>query len=55
MIPLVELTEADLYFHTTIGNYHGDIYEAQLDFAINSNLNKVTVPSYYETYMKPII
>merc|ERR1712151_468368 len=41
--------------HTVIGNKWGDIYEAQLDFAKNSRLNKNTVPRYYESLMKPVM
>jgi len=40
---------------TTIGNRWGDIYEAQLDFAKNSRLNKWKVPRYYDTLMKPVM
>ena len=55
MIPLVEgfpLNSEDIGY-STIGNKWGDIYEAQLDFAKNSRLNKRKVPRYYETLMKP--
>ena len=47
MISLVEgFPQVDTAF-TVIGNKWGDIYEAQLDFAKNSRLNKNKVPRYY--------
>ena len=54
MIPFVEHSPNFLVgIKSTIGNEYGDIYEAQLEFAKNSRLNKNVVPSYYEKYMKP--
>jgi acyl-CoA oxidase len=48
------------YLHTDnnlnscIGNYYGDIYEQQLDWAKNSKLNKRTEPlPGFDKYMKP--
>jgi hypothetical protein len=54
MIALTDRPEQD-FLLSSIGNKYGDIYEQQLDFAINSQLNKTPVPSYWETYMKPLI
>ena len=54
MVSLTERFEED-FLLSSIGNNFGDIYEAQLDFAVNSQLNKSAVPSYYENYMKPLI
>ena len=55
MIPLAETFPNLDQIYSTIGNKWGDIYEAQLDFAKNSKLNKNLVPSYYETLMKPVM
>jgi hypothetical protein len=40
MIPLVETCPVLDVGYSTIGNYYGDIVEAQLDFARTSKLNK---------------
>ena len=55
MIPLAEGWPQLDTVYTVIGNKWGDIYEAQLDFAKNSRLNKNKVPRYYETLMKPVM
>ena len=55
MLALTELTDCDYFLRSAIGNYHGDIYESLHDFAVESQLNKEPIPSYYEKYMKPII
>ena len=58
MITLVEGFNMEDEFdsiYSSIGNRWGDIYEAQLDFARNSRLNKTQVPSYYEKLMKPVM
>ena len=55
---MISLVEGHPLFDTmfsTIGNKWGDIYEAQLDFAKNSRLNKHTVPHYYHSLMKPVM
>lgn len=54
MIPIVEFSPMmGRAIHTTIGNWHGDIYEQQLDVAKASRLNKTEVPPYYNSLMKP--
>ena len=55
MISLVETCPVLDVGYSTIGNYYGDIVEAQLDFAITNKLNKEPVPSYYYPYMKPVM
>ena len=55
MIPLIEGFPMLDIAYSVIGNKWGDIYEAQLDFAKNSKLNKHEVPPYYESLMKPVI
>ena len=55
MVPLAETPAFLDVVYTTIGNKWGDIYEAQLDFAKNSRLNKTKVPHYYQTLMKPVM
>ena len=45
-------------FPSSIGNYYGDIYETQLDWAVNSpmqSLDKGGVPPQWETYIKPFL
>ena len=55
MIPFIEFSpNFDKSLVTTIGNYHGDIYETQLEVAQNSRLNKTQVPPYFEKYIKPV-
>ena len=54
MIPLVEsMSLLDTLTDSVIGNKYGDIYEAQLEAAKKSKLNKTPVPPYFETLMKP--
>lgn len=55
MISLVESCLILDVGYSTIGNYYGDIFEAQLDSAKNSKLNKEPVPSYYDSLMKPVM
>ena len=55
MLALTEMTDGDYFLRSAIGNYHGDIYESLHDFAVESQLNKEPIPSYYEKYMKPLI
>ena len=58
LIPLVEMSDLDKedsWNVSTIGNKYGDIYEAQLEFAMNSRLNTGKPPPYYEKLMKPLI
>ena len=59
LIPLAESTySSDNYFPSSIGNYYGDIYETQLDWAMNSRQNKEDkdgVPVYFEQLIKPFL
>jgi hypothetical protein len=58
LIPLVEMSELekeDSWNVSTIGNKYGDIYETQLEVAMNSRLNTGKPPPYYEKLMKPLI
>jgi hypothetical protein len=58
LVPLVEMSDLELedsWNVSTIGNKYGDIYEAQLEFAMNSRLNTGKPPPYYERLMKPLI
>lgn len=56
MIPLVEIKVGnyDINALSSIGNEFGDIYENQLENAINSKLNEKPRPEYWESLMKPI-
>jgi hypothetical protein len=57
MVSLVELntrSELDLSYLSAIGNEYGDIYETQLEWAMNSRLNKNPIPDYYKTIIRPI-
>ena len=43
---------------SSIGNYYGDIYEQQLDWAMNSRMNredKEGVPPQWQDYIKPFL
>lgn len=58
MIPLVELnTDEILDFSSisAIGNKWGDIYETQLERAMNSKLNKKPKLDFWETLVRPIM
>jgi len=58
MIPLVELKTDELLDHShlsAIGNKYGDIYERQLELAMNSRLNKKDKPDYWDSLVKPIM
>lgn len=58
MIPLVELTSdelQDMSHLSAIGNKYGDIYERQLELAMNSRLNKTAKPEYWDSLVKPIL
>ena len=58
MIPLVELNSdeiLDMSHLSAIGNKWGDIYEAQLERAMNSRLNKQPRLEFWETLVKPIM
>jgi hypothetical protein len=49
MIPLVELKTNELFdqsYLSAIGNQYGDIYERQLELAMNSRVNKGPMPAY---------
>lgn len=57
---LIPIAEASITIEgaTNIGNKYGDIYELQLEQAMNSSLNKVDVdgvPPMWETHMKPFL
>ena len=56
MIPLVECGEENVNYTylSCVGNKYGDIYEAQLEWARGSKLNKNPIPEYYETIIKPM-
>jgi hypothetical protein len=53
MLSLVEWFSTGDTQPSVIGNKYGDIYEAQLQTAMNSRLNQTPVPAFYEKYMKP--
>ena len=53
MLGLVEWMSVGDTQPSVIGNKYGDIYEAQLEAAMNSRLNQQPVPAFYEKYMKP--
>ncbi len=58
MIPLVELDTDELRdksYLSAIGNKYGDIYEMQLELAMNSRLNKQPKPEYWDSLVKPIL
>ena len=51
MIPLVEVNSddaSDKTYLSAIGNKYGDIYEMQLELAMNSRLNKTSKPEYWD-------
>lgn len=55
MLHLAEMDSIETTILSTIGNWHGDIYESLHDYALKSNLNKSAVPPYYEKLMRPVI
>ena len=58
MIPLVEYKQEidNIYVNmSAIGNEYGDIYETQLNQAIDSKLNEHPVPEYFESLVMPMI
>lgn len=58
MIPLVELNVdelIDMSHLSAIGNKYGDIYEAQLERAMNSRLNQKSKPDYWDSLVKPLM
>lgn len=58
MIPLVELNVdelIDMSHLSAIGNKYGDIYEAQLERAMNSRLNQKPKPEYWDSLVKPLM
>lgn len=58
MIPLVELKTdeyEDFSYLSAIGNKYGDIYERQLELAMNSRLNKTPKPEYWDYLVKPVM
>lgn len=58
MIPLVELNTdeiLDMSHLSAIGNKWGDIYEAQLERAMDSRLNKTSKLEFWDTLVKPIM
>ena len=58
MLPLTELNSdelVDMSHLSAIGNKWGDIYETQLERALNSRLNKIQKPDYWDSLVKPIM
>jgi len=58
LIPLVESYNLpDFVLTSSIGNSFGDIYEKQLELAMNSPMNRTkdAIPSYFEDYIKPFL
>ena len=58
MIPLVELKTdeiSDFSYLSSIGNKYGDIYERQLECAMNSKLNHPNIPEWYNQEVKPCL
>jgi len=59
LVPLVEtFAMPDEIIPSSIGNSYGDIYEQQLDWAMNSRLNKEDkdgVTANFEPYIKPFL
>lgn len=58
MLPLTELNSdelVDLSYLSAIGNKWGDIYEAQLERAMGSRLNKSPKLDFWDTLVKPIM
>lgn len=45
----------DHSYMSAIGNKYGDIYERQLELAMNSRLNKTQKPEYWDSLCKPIM
>lgn len=55
---LVELNseeEIDMSYMSAIGNKYGDIYERQLELAMNSRLNRRPKPEYWDSLVKPLL
>ena len=59
LIPLVEtFALPDEIIPSSIGNLYGDIYEQQLEWAMNSRLNKQDkdgVTANFEPFIKPFL
>ncbi len=58
MIPLVELESDEMQdksYLSAIGNKYGDIYERQLELAMNSRLNKVPKAPFWDEKVKPLL
>ena len=58
IVPLTELNSdeiIDMSHLSSIGNKWGDIYESQLERAINSRLNQQPKPDYWDTLVKPLM
>ena len=54
ILPLIEWYGInDNILNSTIGNSYGDIYEMQLETAVNSELNKRDMFPDFEKYMQP--
>ena len=56
MIPLVELKPNEIFdksYLSAIGNKYGDIYERQLELAMNSRLNQSPKPEFWDSHVKP--
>ncbi len=59
LIPVIEsIALPDGLVPSSIGNSYGDIYEQQMEWALNSAINKEDkdgVPATFETYIKPFL
>jgi hypothetical protein len=59
LIPIMEsFSVPDELMPSSIGNFYGDIYEQQLDWAMNSRLNKQDqggLAKTFSTYIKPFL
>lgn len=56
MVPLVELdtdSNQDQTYLSCIGNEYGDIYETQLEWAMESRMNHKERPEYFEELILP--
>ena len=58
MIPLIELKTDeffDMSYLSAIGNKYGDIYERQLELAMNSRFNQKPKVDWWDSLVKPIL
>lgn len=57
LIPLIELNSEqfmDLCYLSAIGNKYGDIYESQLERAMNSKLSQKPKPDWFDDVVMPV-